>query len=779
MRQLSTIRFLVLALCLPFLFCTPALAETPRAEQGVLDLRTWDFYHDGTLELNGQWEFHWQEFQTTKSKPDHFEEPVYWELPGTWLGQDYRGKTLGSDGYATYRLTVLLPEDPVDLGVRAKRVQSAFRLLINGEALMEAGRIGRSYAEEEPRRTRHLAISKQARDQLEITVQLSNFNSFSGGGFLSPLTLGTAEHQAHQHMMEYTKDYILAGAFICLGIFIMFLHFGRRKETSYMVLYLLSFMAGIHLLTVNTTLLELFPGVSWFWTERVAYISTVLIVALIYEFLHHLYPGQTSKWASVVSRTVAGAMTAYAILWQRPVPTEFSLALYALCLIVILACVHGLRAAFIQKEPGIFPVVTGVAILILTGINDLLMLEGTINSIYLMPFGILCMLLLFASTLATKVNSTFAQNDRLAAAIKSSDECVIIYDANDQLVFWNDASLKFVGEDLQGLFKSGMTYKDLVRALANSGDFPGQEEAYIKGRMKQHQHPGPTYEVQRNGRWHLYREDTIPDGGSITFITDISVQKDKEDKLQSALMAVEEANQAKVDFLSNMSHELRTPLNAILGFSEIIKTSAPDTSRKKLWEYSELIHVAGHQLLGLVNDILDLTRIEAGKIDISQEEIDLIATIDTCLALVREKAVSAEIKLSSAISGDLQSLHADPLRLRQIILILLDNAIKFTDAGGKIDINVRPNDVGGISIDVSDTGIGIVQADLGKVLEKFGQAQNGHAKLNAGLGLGLSIAKELMNLHGGTLEIQSEPGIGTTVSASFPPEEVVAMRSYS
>ena len=136
----------MLALCLPLLFCTRALAETPRAEQGVLDLRTWDFDRDGTLELNGQWEFHWQEFQTAKSKVDHFEEPAYMELPGTWLGQDYRGKTLGPDGYATYRLTVLLPDDPVDLGVRARRVQSAFRLLIHGEKLMQAGRTGRSYA---------------------------------------------------------------------------------------------------------------------------------------------------------------------------------------------------------------------------------------------------------------------------------------------------------------------------------------------------------------------------------------------------------------------------------------------------------------------------------------------------------------------------------------------------------------------------------------------------------------------------------------------------------
>lgn len=778
MRHLLTSRFYTLLLCIQLMCCAQAFADTPRAENGVLDLREWNFDQDGTLELNGQWEFIWQEFQIAKAAQSHFESLAFLELPGTWLGQGHRDQTLGVNGYATLRLKVLLSERPIDLGIRVKRGQSAFRLYVNGEEMMDVGEIGRSHEEETPRRTRHIATIRDAHGDLEITIQLSNFDSFNGGGFLSPITLGEAKRQANHHLAEYTRDIVLVGAFACLGLFLMILHLRkRRRDASYLVLYLIAFVAAIHLLTVNATLLELFPRASWFWNERVAYLSAGLVVALIYEFVRQLYPQQMNTRASIASMTMATILSIFIIVWPGPLPAEIPLALAVLTLLVLFAGSIGLGKTIRDRVSGTTPVVAGVAVLVLAGLNDMLMLAGLISSVYLAPYGILVMLFLFAFNLAAKVDTALLRNELLAAAIENSNECVALYDAEDRLVYCNESSRQFFGEEHQDILKVGVKYEDLVRAYAYSGEFEGQEESYISERMEKHRHPGSTVEMQQNGRWYLHRESITPNGGSIELLTDISAQKEREAELGSALSELEKANRSKTEFLSNMSHELRTPLNAILGFSEMMMTPELNVSGERQQEFSELIHSAGQQLLGLVNDVLDLTRIESGKIELNREHVDLDETLTSCLAIVQVQAMKAEVETSFVVQENLPALHADSLRLQQIVIILLDNAIKFTEAGGKVEVIAQLNKAGGISVTVSDTGIGIGEEDLTAVLEKFGQARGGPMTTHAGLGLGLAIAEQLMVQHGGQIEIQSELGTGTVVTVSFPPEKGLALRA--
>lgn len=226
-------------------------------------------------------------------------------------------------------------------------------------------------------------------------------------------------------------------------------------------------------------------------------------------------------------------------------------------------------------------------------------------------------------------------------------------------------------------------------------------------------------------------------------------------------------NKAKSDFLSRMSHELRTPLNAIIGFSETLRHGVFGQCNSKCGEYLTDIHRSGQHLLSLVNDILDIAKIEAGKTDLARDDIDLGDLIGSAVDLVRNFAERNAVAIEVRLGHEPQNLTADALRIRQVLVNILSNAIKFTPAGGSIRITTacRPD---GVAITVRDTGIGMSADGIGKALEPFGQVENEFSRRYDGTGLGLPLAKELVELHGGRVDITSEPGCGTTVVVILP-----------
>jgi signal transduction histidine kinase len=232
------------------------------------------------------------------------------------------------------------------------------------------------------------------------------------------------------------------------------------------------------------------------------------------------------------------------------------------------------------------------------------------------------------------------------------------------------------------------------------------------------------------------------------------------------------ANRAKSEFLANMSHELRTPLNAILGFSEILKseTLGPIDSTK-CRDYAEDIHDSGRHLLDVINDILDLSKIEAGKVELHETLIEISDLVQNVMRLVKTRAFNADLALEIDASGAQLSFVADERMMKQILVNLLSNAIKFTESGNKVALTVRCREDGGHDFLVADDGIGMAPEDIPKALAEFGQVDSELARKHAGTGLGLPLTKALVELHGGTLEIQSELGVGTTVTVHLPAKE--------
>ena len=363
------------------------------------------------------------------------------------------------------------------------------------------------------------------------------------------------------------------------------------------------------------------------------------------------------------------------------------------------------------------------------------------------------------------------------AAIESVSDGFALFDADDRMVFCN-SRFKTLNPDLAPKIVPGVSFEEMLRDNIAAGrilDALGDEEAFIRRRMEQHRNPcGPLVQQRRDGHWLELREERMPEGSTFLVNTDITERKAAEEAMLAIMKEAEIANRTKSEFLANMSHELRTPLNAIIGFSEIIKdeTFGPVGSTKYR-EYANDINESGQHLLALINNILDLSKIESGTDELHEENIEVSKLANAIMKLVVGLAQTGNVELELDVSDDIAVLHADERKVKQILLNLLSNAIKFTPDGGKVTLKIWSRAESGYVFQVIDTGIGIAFEDIPKALAPFQQIDSGLNRRHEGTGLGLSLTKSLIEMHGGYLDLQSEVGVGTTVTVRFPAERIV------
>jgi len=239
------------------------------------------------------------------------------------------------------------------------------------------------------------------------------------------------------------------------------------------------------------------------------------------------------------------------------------------------------------------------------------------------------------------------------------------------------------------------------------------------------------------------------------------------DELGRVYGELEATSRHKSEFLANMSHELRTPLNAVIGFSEVLQEKMFGDLNEKQLEYVHDIHASGRHLLSLINDILDLSKIESGKMELELTQVHLPSTLDGTLTLVRERAVRHGLEVQLSVAEEIGETVADERKVRQILLNLLSNAVKFTPDGGKIDVRATRS-YDNVEISVSDTGIGIAQEDQEAIFEEFRQVGSDYARKREGTGLGLTLARKFVELHGGRIWVRSEIGRGSTFTFTLP-----------
>jgi two-component system, cell cycle sensor histidine kinase PleC len=389
------------------------------------------------------------------------------------------------------------------------------------------------------------------------------------------------------------------------------------------------------------------------------------------------------------------------------------------------------------------------------------------------------------------VEKTVAADLRLRDAIETIPEAFVLWDADNRLVLCN-SNFQELHHLPDEAIRVGASYESVVAA----GSKPVVRNKVVSG--AQYIPGARTFEAQlEDGRWLHISERRTKDGGYVSVGTDITALKTHEEKLvdsEKKLMATvadlrasqqrsaeltekyaeekrraEEANQAKSKFLANMSHELRTPLNAIIGFSEIMESGMfGPLGAEKYQEYCIDIRASGQYLLEVINDILDMSKIEAGRIRLDFEDLNLDSLLGEAIRVVAARAQEKELHLLGRISPELR-LRADRRALKQIVLNLLSNAVKFTPAGGRITVRGRAADHC-ITLAIADTGIGIAKDALTRLGRPFEQVESQLTKSHQGSGLGLAISKSLVELHGGRMLIRSRLGKGTLVVVRLPLE---------
>ena len=366
----------------------------------------------------------------------------------------------------------------------------------------------------------------------------------------------------------------------------------------------------------------------------------------------------------------------------------------------------------------------------------------------------------------------------LRVTFDNMEHGVLMFDRELKLAAWNRQVMELL-ELPQAFLESKPRYDDYLHLLAERGEYAsGDAEAEVR-RL--------TADVARDYRWERTRPDGtvleirhsgLPEGGCIIIYTDITERRRYEEALTAARDQAEAMSLTKSAFLASMSHELRTPLNAIIGLTEMMVTNAARFGTEKALEPLRRVHRAGTHLLGLINQVLDLSKIEAGKLELSPETVNLAPLLEDVIGTARQLAEQNKNRLVVESPENLGSLTVDPMRLRQILLNLLSNACKFTQQGEvKLRVKKVVDGRNWIEIAVADTGIGMTPEQQAKLFEEFTQADSSTARQYGGTGLGLAITRKLARMMGGDVTVASEPGKGSVFTVRLPGSAEAQARS--
>ena len=364
-------------------------------------------------------------------------------------------------------------------------------------------------------------------------------------------------------------------------------------------------------------------------------------------------------------------------------------------------------------------------------------------------------------------------------AIHALPDGVSVYDAEDRLILWNRRFLE-IYPHLEGRLKIGVTFQTLIRETLGEGIVPdaaGREEAWMKQRIATHRRIAAPRDFQVGDRWVKIQDRPTTGGGVVTLCSDITEQKRNADALAEARDAADAANRAKSRFLANMSHEIRTPLNGVIGVAQALSRTELSPQQH---EMLELIQSSGRALKSLLSDILDLARVESGRMELNEEPFDLVRTVEDAARLYAESAQAKGLQFIVEIAPEARLwAYGDALRLKQVLTNLVSNAVKFTTTGFvSLTVDAVPAAAPQtLRFVIQDTGIGFDQTTQERLFNRFEQADGDITRHYGGSGLGLAICRELAVMMGGTLGCESEPGAGAAFILTLPLTAAAPARS--
>ena len=629
------------------LACAPPYsgARMPVAVKGVIDLRTWDFTVDGPVRLDGEWEFHWQRFAGDISKS----ERGGYIRPGAWNSFS-SGTPIGGQGYATYRLQVLLPPGQRSMAIRNGEILTSARLNIFGTH-HAIGKPGRTRADTIPV-SRHTVHDFQNPGAVgAVTIEAANY-FYRNGGMLEAPVLDLSERLHAATARDQLWQGMLAAIFLLFGLYHFVLHAIRRSPAALwfgatcLLFSLRSVLAGeqiVHLLL---------PDLDYRLDLGVEYLNLYLMVPLFSLFVHALFPELFPRWLCNLFMGAGGLPIATLVLPPESY-SQLHIGFQVMAPIFIVVLITTAARAAYHGFPTAKTFLVAIVAAGAGGITDVAVAAlFSINTMYT-PIGLVGFVFLQAVAIARRFDGAFTQVESLSAELE-----------------------------------------------------------------------GRNAELDRKNA-ELTRLDILKD-----------------------------------QFLANTSHELRTPLHGIIGLAETLLEGAAGTVTDVLRRNLLLISSSGKRLAALVNDILDFQKLRNSDIQIALKAVDLRALADVVLAVTAPLLNGTKVILRNEVPESLPAVLGDEDRLQQILHNLLGNAVKFTDAG-MISVFARVLDNSMVEVSVDDTGIGIPSDMHAAVFDNFRQADASSERSFGGAGLGLTIAKQLVELHGGTIRVESEPAKGS------------------
>jgi two-component system sensor histidine kinase ChiS len=639
-----------------------APAHAPRAEQGVLDLSGTSFERGGFVELEGEWSFAWRALADAPEPAP----PSFAEVPGPWPQPD---------GFATYRLRVLMPnerpKDGGELAIRVLSASSAFRMIITdartGERLAPPVRAG--IVSSDPREARGQRIAPmfpfRYAPELLVTIEVSDFETGEGGMRRAPF-LGVYRDLSSGTRAHMTRELVVIGAIAMMAIYHLFLYALRRSEAAPLWLALGCFAIAARTILYGSYIEGIYPN-SLFARQNVQlqYLAVYGATLSLAAFLRTLFP---SRVPLLFVRAIAALASAcalaelllpvrYAVVFER----TFEMSLFPTVGWTLLILV---RSYVRDHDRNARTMLVGWGLLAAATINDVFVTLGYSPLPSLVPYGVLGLL---------------------------GSQSLVIASMNQKA----RASAESLARDLDA------------------------------------------------ARTRLEQQNV---------------------ELDAKNVALSRLDQMKDMFLANTSHELRTPLHGIIGLADsLAERAATGPGAGEL----RLISASARRLAALVNDLLDFSKLKHRSIELSAKNVDVRAVTDVVLTLIAPMRGTKSIELVNRIPVDLPEARADENRLEQILFNLLGNAIKFTN-DGKVELSARAIDKRTIEVTVTDTGIGVPKESFARIFESFEQADGDAAREHGGTGLGLTITKQLVELHGGAIRVDSEVGKGSRFSFTLP-----------